>query len=373
MFKPKPSREEPEPGQTPDEPSGAGSEAESEPAPEATSDDVAAAAVADAEGTADAGDAADAEDAEDAEDTEDTGDIEDLGALRRRLDSLIDVAEGAPTEPPPRSAPATPEPSEHAELLHATRSAHKQAQRLLAVATRTRNEAAAQAEKILEEAQAAAVRLQRDATADAERTRQEATARAEEQRREVEKTVAALTRAAKSDAQRLRGEAERAAMVIAQAVAKEYVDQVSRAADQDAEAIRDQAREVLSRSTAAAHHIERSVRDFSDSISTLFVATQRQASALGDLLAETAEQSDDEPVKPGDPESAEPSELEREVYERVRLDLGDDIQELIARKAPAAGEPASGEPAPDDPDESGEPPTGWPLGSLFRQMGSDDW
>lgn len=348
MFKGKTPPEEPEPGQDPDEATGP-SEAVSEP--------VAAAGV---EAEAEA-----------------AGEVEDLRALRRRLDELIDVAEDASDVPPERSAEETAEPSEHAELLHATRSAHRQAQRLLAVATRTRNEASVQAEKILQEAQDAAVRLQREAAADAERTRQEATARAESQRREVEKTVAALTRAAEADAQKMRGEAERAAMVIAQAVAKQYVDQVARAADQDAEAIRGRAREVLARATTAAHDIERSVRDFSDSISTLFVATQRQATALGELVEETAEEgADDDEATPPESTSEEPTELEKQVYERVRLDLGDDLPDLVARaqgqdQAAEADTPPAGEPG--EPGEAGEPPAGWPLGSLFRQLGSDDW
>jgi hypothetical protein len=99
------------------------------------------------------------------------------------------------------------EASAYADSLRATLKAQKQAEQLLAVATRVRGEAAAQGERILVEAQEAAMRLQAEAEKHAERARAELSAWAAEQRRAVDAAIGDVIDAAHQEAERVRKEA----------------------------------------------------------------------------------------------------------------------------------------------------------------------
>jgi hypothetical protein len=107
----------------------------------------------------------------------------------------------------PSAAARTTEASAYADSLRATLSAQKQAEQMLAVATRVRGEAAAQGERILLEAQEAAMRLQAEAEKHAERARIELSAWAADQRKAVDAAIGEVIDAAHQEAERVRNEA----------------------------------------------------------------------------------------------------------------------------------------------------------------------
>ncbi|WGL50996.1 hypothetical protein P5P86_13595 [Nocardioides sp. BP30] len=203
----------------------------------------------------------------------------DLEELMRRLEQVTTIASTPGPAPLKRVAG---EASEHAQALQATLQAQKQAQRMLALATKVRGQASAQAEQIMREAQETALRLNEEAEREAAQAREETSAWAAVQRRQVEQAVSGLLDAASADADRIRAEAERAALAEAAETSRQYVARVSAAADRDAEAIRAEARDVLSRAQLAAEEAAHSARSFADAIASYLVSIQRQ----GDRLAE---------------------------------------------------------------------------------------
>lgn len=106
-----------------------------------------------------------------------------------------------------RSSERATEASAYADSLRATLSAQKQAEQMLAIATRVRGEAAAQGERILVEAQEAAKRLQAEAEKHAERARAELSAWAADQRMAVDAAIGEVIDAARQEAERVRKEA----------------------------------------------------------------------------------------------------------------------------------------------------------------------
>jgi hypothetical protein len=232
----------------------------------------------------------------------------------------------------------TDDASSHAELLQGTLDAQKQAQRMLALATKLRGDASAQAEQILHEARAAAARLRQDAARESERAREEIASWAATRRQEIEAAVADLMHAARDDADRIRAEAERTAMESAEETARRYVRQVSAAADRDAESTRAQAREACQQSAIAVNDVQESVQQLAEAVASFLVTSHRQSAQLTSI-AETAAAAARTPVEKRPEEPAE----------RGAADPSDPSEQHH-----------------DGTDESQGGTTGLPLGSLFR-------
>jgi hypothetical protein len=140
------------------------------------------------------------------------------------------------------------EASAYADSLRATLSAQKQAEQMLAVATRVRGEAAAQGERILVEAQEAAMRLQAEAEKHAERARAELSAWAAAQRKAVDAAIGEVIDAARQEAERVRSEAVQSAMAEAAKRAGQQVADSKAAGRREAERIQSDAVRLLTHS-----------------------------------------------------------------------------------------------------------------------------
>jgi hypothetical protein len=150
--------------------------------------------------------------------------------------------------PVKQSAGRTTEASAYADSLRATLSAQKQAEQMLAVATRVRGEAAAQGERILVEAQEAAMRLQAEAEKHAERARTELSAWAADQRKAVDAAIADVIDEARQEAERVRTEADESARAEAAKRAGQQETRPTAAGRQEAERIQSDAVRLLTHS-----------------------------------------------------------------------------------------------------------------------------
>lgn len=155
----------------------------------------------------------------------------------------------------------------HAEALRATLDAKREAEEMLAHATKVHSDATVQAEKILREAKGVAAGVHAEARTESARVREEMTRWAAERRSSLESDIGALLEAARKEAADLRADALTKAMPEAEETARRYVAMAVAAGEQDAEAIRDEARSLLGSAAEA------------------LVRAQERAAELGELLS----------------------------------------------------------------------------------------
>jgi hypothetical protein len=269
-----------------------------------------------------------------------------LAEMMRRLDEMAGASGVARSDPVEQLAE---DATTHAAALRATLDAQKQAQRMLALATKVRGEASAQAEQILLGARAAADRLRAEAERAAELARDELAAWAAAQRRSLEQGVTEVLESARQEAEAIRADAQRSAMTEAERTAERYVAEVIATGRSQADAIRADARALLDQSGtmigASAHLVHR----FVDEIGSLMVALQERLDALAELSGRAGEGAEDgaRNVTEG-PADTGPDE---------RADTGDE-PEPPARASATAAQPRAAAPR--------LPCQRRPPGSLFR-------
>jgi hypothetical protein len=273
--------------------------------------------------------------------------------LLRHLESITAAGEAPSSDAWNRLAD---DASSHAEILQGTLDAQKQAQRMLALATKLRGDASAQAEQILQEARAAAARLRQDAARESERSRAEIAGWAASRRQEIEATVADLLHAAKADAERIRAEAERTALEQAEVTARRYVREISAAAEREAESTRLQAREFCRDSAGAVTEVQESVQQLAEAVASFLVTSHRQSAELSTIAEKAA--------------AASRTPLAEEAAQAAAQAAPAPVTTPVTSPAPAPAEQEADHPA-ERPVRDEEAPTGLPLGSLFRPHEQD--
>ena len=187
------------------------------------------------------------------------------------------------------SGPPRPSTSEHADTLRAARDTQHRAQELFALAAQARSDATEQAEQVIEEAQRAADALRSDAEREAERTRNELSGWASAQRSRVEALVSDVLETARTDADDIRAEALRTAMAEAQETARVYVAEATARGARDAEIIRQQARDLLTRASELGTGIGATLQGLADSFGQVTADLDGRRAELERILAEAAE------------------------------------------------------------------------------------
>lgn len=229
----------------------------------------------------------------------------------------------------------------HADRLRATMNAQQEANELLAVAQRVRGAAAEQAEQILAEARQSAERLLEETRQATERVRREAADQARLQQEQVETLVRDLRESATRDADRIRGEALGTAMAEAERTARQYTAQAIAQGTRDADAIRDEARDLLHQSTSLMALAAGSLQELAGTISTFVDGLQTQTKAM-EVLRDDAERREAAHAAPAAEVSTSGAEASAAVAtsaEPARGDFGDSEDDAAGRR---------------------------PLGSLFR-------
>jgi hypothetical protein len=211
-----------------------------------------------------------------------------LEEMMRRLDEMSGTSASAHSDSLEELAEQA---SAHASALRATLDAEKEAQRMLALATRVRGEAATRAEQILLEARAVADRLREESERQADLARAEFAEWAAVQRRTLEQGVADVLEAARSDAENIRVQALRTAMSEAERTAQQYVDRATAAGAEHAEAIRADARALLGESSTMLAESEQLLHRFADEVGSFMVSLQRQFDAAKELSGRARERT----------------------------------------------------------------------------------
>jgi F0F1-type ATP synthase membrane subunit b/b' len=309
-----------------------------------------------------------------------------------------------PTDPDVASVTAAAE--EHASTLRATREAHQEAQKLLALATEARKSASDEAERIVLEAKEAA-----------ERARQELAGWAAAQRAKVDALAADMVESANRDADTIRAEALRTSMAEAEETSRAYIADAAERARREGEEIRGEARNVLNHATELGEQVAETITDLTTTVADILERLLAARAAMEQLLSENPpavsleEDLDDTDVdvdrqeeavesgtsdEPGeiavvlddDPDATRPDDLDDVAADDLSDDESDDevAEEGSEEDESAEDESEEGEPdeesvweaAYDDVDETTTPPSpesgshrpkDRQLGSMFRRHG----
>lgn len=219
-----------------------------------------------------------------------------LDDLMGRLDNLSQPKSGASQT----SRTLTSDVSSHTDALRATLNAQQQAQRMLELATKERNDASAQSEQILLEAKAMAERVQSEAEADTARIHRETKAWAADQRKAIEILVGDLKATATVEAAAIREEAARTAKSEAEAAGAAERARHQAAAAKDAEATRAQARALLDHSSSLLNDIHDSAQALTESVNSFLAGLKEKADAIGAALTDPALATAPEPTMPSE-------------------------------------------------------------------------
>ena len=231
---------------------------------------------------------------------------------------------------------------------------------MLAMATEARTAASEEAERIVLEA--------RDA---ADRTRQELAGWAAAQRAKVDALAADMIESANRDADAIRAEALRTSMAEAEETARAHVAEAAQRAQLEADAIRDDARQVLHRAVELGDEVTEAFEDLATGGGGIMTRLHEARVSMEQLLDENrapdGEPSDED--SPGDGDGAEIAEGEDGADENVDPDeaAGDELGEAAEDGAVDDGEDeydAADEVLPDVDEQ-----TDRQLGSLFRRHG----
>lgn len=270
--------------------------------------------------------------------------------------------------------------STHAETLHEALMAQKQAQRMLDMATKVRDDASTQGEQLLLEAQAAAVRLQRDADRHSDRARRETADWAAEQRAKIDRVVEEVVGSARQEAEEIRQDAIDNAVAEAEVVAQEHLRQVVAGGQHDADLIRAQARSLLERSASVAEEVNAWLRGFAVGMSSRLEEVHSHVGDIDALLGEADElaattRSEETPDADTDNTATDPAPPDAGASAQAKATKPAAKTAKTAAKKPAKSTVAPTQRADDrstetetEPD-AGTPvksPSGRPLGSQFR-------
>lgn len=301
------------------------------------------------------------------------------------LQELEHMASAAPGQQSSSESDAVGETIEQVETLRATVSAQKQAQRLLALATKMRNEASTEGERILQEAKGTAARLREEASTRAASAQAELEAWVVERRTAIETVVSELIDSASREAEDIRSDALQSAMTDAEARARVYTLRAEARADRDAEELRDKARAVLDRAIGVVVDAQTTMRGFADSMASQMIMLTREADLTRAMLDELSEDiheaepdsaldnvSDDEHSDEDvDEDSDEDSETATPDSQGGNADKEQPASQPKDRgDGPAKPEPRRARPGM-TPRIPNQPGPGRPLGSLFGDRDDD--
>lgn len=208
------------------------------------------------------------------------------GGVRAQLSDVLRRLEQAGAADGPDAAPTgglAAAADAHTEALRATLEAKREAEELLARATKVHGDATEQAERILSEAKEVAQGLHAEARAESARLREEMGRWAAERRSSLEADVSALLDAARKEAAEMRADALSKAMPEAEETARRYVAMARAAGEQDAEALREEARGVLAHAAEALTRAQEHARELRELLTTHATSIDEQVDTLASL------------------------------------------------------------------------------------------